>query len=177
MLPRLSGLTTIVRLLATLLLLAPLAQAESRAESEPKPKRAPREANNVLYGEFLGAGILWTVNYERTVWNDLSLRVGFGALPASEGLPLIVPLTFAYHGVGNRAHSLEMGGGIDVAILTSSGYYRSTAYNPGVDVAGLLFLGYRLQPRRGGFFLRTGMNLFLSQSVYPWPYVGLGATF
>lgn len=142
----------------------------------PSPGK-PRTANNVLYAEFLGPGIAWSVNYERTFLRDFSARGGFSIVPTVDGAPVILPITLAYHGAGNGVHSLELAAGVDVAVLFSEGSYRGNHYNPGVDVAGLVSLGYRLQPLDGGFFLRAGLDVLFSQTVYPWPHLSMGATF
>ena len=46
-------------------------------------ERRGRTAKNVIYAEGLGAGLFYSVNYERNVLDFLSVRAGIGYFPLS----------------------------------------------------------------------------------------------
>jgi len=166
----------------------------SFADSRPKE----RSAKNAIYAEGLGAGIFYSVNYER-VFGDFSGRVGFGyvSLSASETSAdgtsgstasatfLAVPLTVSYLGIGSQTNMFEVGGGATILNVGANGSafdVDSSSHGSGSTtvVLGNVITGYRLQPPNGGFFLRTGINTLLGGSklpVLPWPYLALGGTF
>lgn len=159
---------------------------------EPAPGRPPepevRTANNALYIELLGAGYIYTVNYERTV-SDFALRAGIGYIAVGRRYDeeresfLSVPLTATFIGLGSKRHMFEIGGGITIFRFTGGveGPYVEDDYGEGerVVVRFTPVIGYRLQPPEGGFFLRAGLTPVMARDVILgiWPHVGLGATF
>ncbi len=147
-----------------------------REPSCPAPVISPRrKAKNSTYLELLGAGIFWTLNYERTFNDFMSLRIGAGTVPS---LAYAFPVTLSYHGIGSFNHSLELGLGLTVF------HYGIEFANPSTSVASLAFLGYRYQPSEGGFFFRGGLDVHFDDqafrsiaAVFPWPYLGIGWTY
>ncbi len=165
-------------------------------EEAPEPQRAL----NTIYGEVLGAGLFWSVNYERLVLDDLAVRVGFGYIGASgydtdgsrvTASLITIPLTVSYLGIGNARHIFEIGGGatlIGVTAAVDSGVSRRSG--AGLGAWGTIFAGYRVHPVDGaGFHFRVGAmglmarGLSLSSEdpdafgVLPWAYLGAGGSF
>jgi hypothetical protein len=157
-----------------------------------------RTAKNSIYAEGLGAGVLWSLNYERLVINDLAVRVGFAyyAFSASAGDTsarasyALFPITASYIGIGGGAHSLELGAGATIAYVSAaSSSLGLSASGAGVAGFGTVLVGYRLQPRRGGFQFRVGFSGFFGPGMgfsvndpkawgfFPWGYISLGASF
>jgi hypothetical protein len=168
---------------------------EADGSAMPEPLRAP----NSVFAEGLGSGLMYSVNYERLVTEDLAARIGFGYLSvsASDGTTsassslFTIPLTVSYLGIGGKHHMLEVGGG--ATLLHTSG----AAAAPGVSASATaitafpeLLLGYRLHPVDGaGFQLRVGAMAFAGKGlsltqpdptkfgVLPWFYLSVGASF
>lgn len=189
---------------------APAAPAENPAADTPTVATVATtegdsraRAENSVYVEGLGAGLLYSVNYERLVIEDLAVRGGFGywSVTASAGdgttsasassSAMTIPITASYLGVGSKKHILELGGGM--TFLFFSGASRSGAIS--ASGSGMTFLtdalvGYRLHPVEGaGFNFRVGgmalmgKGLSLSSNdpeafgVIPWLYLSMGGSF
>ena len=154
-----------------------------------------RTANNAIYGEGLGPGLLYSVNYDRT-FGDFAGRLGFGyvslsssassnGVSASNSASLItVPITLSYIGIGSKKHMFEIGGGVTVVHLGAGATSfaaddSKTASGSANFVLGDVIVGYRLQPPGGGFLLRAGLSPIIgaANAVLPWPYLALGGCF
>lgn len=171
------------------------------APQYPAPYEAPpegereREANNSIYVEGLGPGLLYSVNYER-ILGDFALRGGFGYVSlgasvndgmgsggSSRASLITVPLTATYIGIGSKKHIFELGGGITVVhvgagVDTFATDESKSASASATEFLGHFVFGYRLQPPEGGFMLRTGISpIFGGGVVIPLPYIALGGTF
>lgn len=184
-------------------------KAEAAAADAPKAEPAPKEsappeaehkrAPNSVYAEGLGAGLVYSFNYERLVVEDLGVRAGISymSFSASAGGDsasatfITVPVTASYLGVGSKHHILEMGGGMTFAYAggTASGVGYSSS-GSGMTVLPDLLIGYRLHPVDGaGFQFRVGAMAFVGKGlgfdvtdpskvgVLPWFYLSLGASF
>ncbi|MET0595963.1 MAG: hypothetical protein ABW133_24900 [Polyangiaceae bacterium] len=165
---------------------------------------APKLAPNSIYAEGLGAGILYSLNYERMVLDDLAVRggfgyVSFGASASSGGQTTsasaslqTVPITLSYTGVRAGKHALELGGGATLAFASGSGSAGvSNASASGMMPYGTAMVGYRIHPvDHAGFNFRVGAmalggkGLSLSAptdanafGVIPWLYLSMGASF
>jgi hypothetical protein len=161
------------------------------------PPRRP--APNSIYAEGLGAGLAYSVNYERMVIDDLGVRLGVsymsmsasaGTASASSSL-LTIPLTASYIGIRSGKHSLELGGG--ATLIRSSGSGSSvgvSASGSGMTALGTAMLGYRIHPvDRAGFHFRVGLMALAGNGlgfsttdpnkfgVLPWFYISFGASF
>jgi hypothetical protein len=164
--------------------------AEAPSVSGGGVEKAPeqeRTANNALYVELLGAGLFYSINYDRRI-GDLALRGGLMYFSLSSGTTSTgdsasaswvgVPLSVSYN-IGSVKHSFEVGAGITIHHISG------TASSLGVEstgsatqVLGHAILGYRYQPPQTGFFLRAGLSPIVGSGVFlPWPHCGLGATF
>jgi len=146
-----------------------------------------RTANNALYIEGLGPGLLYSLNFEHD-FGDIAPRIGFSYLSlgasSSSGEAhatfMTIPLTISYLGIGSKKHMFEVGAGATVvyAGAGSSGFGADSTSDSATRVIGDLIFGYRLQPPQGGFMLRTGLSPVFGQGVFlPWPYLSLGAAF
>lgn len=185
-----------------------LAGAQASAELTPPVDGAPakekgKPAANSVFLEGLGAGLFYSVNYERRVIDDLGVRAGFsymslstsasaGGVEASASASyLTIPITASYLGVRGRRSGLELGAGMTLAYTSaaaSSGVVASSA--AGMAPIGTAMVGYRLHPvDQAGFQFRVGLmalyakGLSLSNpdpeafGVLPWFYLSAGAGF
>jgi len=175
---------------ATVLCLAPaVASAQDtapRVPAGPPGEAGDHPAPNSVFFEGLGSAVLYSINYERRVIDDLGLRIGLsniselGSRGNSGGLGIsvyfpstwLVPLTASYLGVRSGRHTFEFGGGPTLS-------YSKDPIDGGFGGFGSVFVGYRLHPVNGtGFQLRVGaMGLVGSFGVVPWGYLSLGAGF
>jgi hypothetical protein len=145
---------------------------------------------NTVFAEALGNGGLYSLNYERLLDDDWSLRVGLSYLgfSGSDGLGtsvsvgvITVPITSSYLiNLGGSSSYIELGGGVVPFIATAtatgvSGFGGAT----GTTVAGTLIAGYRLQPAAGGFNFRAGFTplYVIGGNFVVWGGLGLGFTF
>lgn len=109
-------------------------------------------AKHTIFGEFLGAGLGFTANYERRVYPWLGLRAGLGysfSTGAGEGdYGNFVASAHALHRL-RGAHHLEASPGFG-ALTELGGDRRATITS--------LLVGYRYQ-RPGGLFARVQLGL------------------
>jgi hypothetical protein len=176
----------------------PPEQDKPAAMAAPPPSLADarqqeRSAKNAIYAEGLGAGIYYSINYERA-FGDFSGRLGFGYVSlgadvssgtssASASASFIsVPITVSYLGIGSKTHMFELGAGATIMSLGAgaSGFGTNSSSASATLVLGDVITGYRLQPADGGFFLRAGLNTLVGLPkwpVIPWPAIALGGTF
>lgn len=170
---------------------APPPVEEEHAEDVPAP--------NSLYGEGLGAGLFYSINYERLVIPDLAARVGFGFVKLSatggggsaSSSYLSIPLTASYIGLRKGSSALEVGGGATLVYVSgqaSTGV--ASASGSGMTAYGNILAGYRLHPVGGaGFQFRIGLMMLLGKGLradatdpgafgfLPWGYISFGASF
>jgi hypothetical protein len=155
---------------------------------------AERTANNSIYIEGLGPGILYSLNYDRN-FGDFAGRVGFSYIGLSDSSGsssggaeahaswITVPLTVTYLGIGSKKNMFELGAGLTVVHVGAGGStFATTNAKSESDSETLLFgnmiFGYRLQPPDGGFLLRAGLAPIFGHGIFiPLPYLALGGTF
>lgn|GEM_PF-1738880 len=159
-----------------------------------------RSARNSIWVEGLGNALLYSINYERMVIDDLGVRVGLSYLSfeaaagdsSASAKFYMFPFAVSYLGVAseNKTHALELAAGATLihASAASDGVGISTK-GSGVAGYGTFSIGYRIQPAKGGFQFRVGTlgifgpGLGFSSKdpgkwgVIPWPYLSLGGTF
>jgi len=183
------------------------AQASAESKLPPVDEGAPKEkdkpAPNSVFLEGLGAGLFYSVNYERRVIDDLGVRVGFsymslsasasagGAESSASASYLTFPITASYLGVRGKRSGLELGGGMTLAYTSAAASSGVTAAaDSGMTPFGTAMVGYRLHPvDHAGFQFRVGVmalaakGLSLSNpdpnafGVLPWFYLSAGAGF
>jgi hypothetical protein len=172
--------------------------AEAPAPPLPVDAEEERTANNALYLEGLGPGLLYSIDYDRT-FGDFAGRVGFGYLSVSvssgssngttqatsSASIFTIPITLSYLGVGTKRNMLELGLGATIlhagaGATTIDANSSSSANASATVVLPVAIVGYRYQPPHGGFLFRGGLSPIFAGSalpVLPWPYVALGGTF
>jgi hypothetical protein len=181
---------------------APSGEATAPAPTTPREKE-PELAPNSIYIEGLGAGLAYSLNYERMVIDDLAVRVGIsylsigasattsaGTTSASASL-ITVPITASYTGIRSGKHALELGAGTTLAFASgsASGFGVNSSAS-GMMPFGDLIVGYRIHPiNHAGFNFRVGAMALIGKGlslstgdpeaigVLPWLYVSLGASF
>jgi len=183
----------------------PPVQAGTSAEAPAPPVSATdaeeeRTANNAIYLEGLGPGLLYSVNYDRS-FGDFAGRVGFGYLSlsvtgtsdsgsgpvqeTSSASFFTVPITVSYLGVGSKRNMLELGAGATI-VHVGAGASAIDAKSSTSENAAATFVfpvgivGYRYQPPHGGFLFRAGLSPIFGGStlvVLPLPYLALGGVF
>lgn len=173
--------------LSTLTFLLTLSSASYHAQAQ-EAVRSSDFARNSIFLELGGNGLLYSLNYDHKFFDHASARIGGMYLPLSADDPstfdgrismIFVPIMANYL-VGNGNSRLEIGGGVTVVRVDGGG----TVENEQIDDfrgAGAVFtgtIGYRLQPRNGGFLFRIGFTpLFAPDGFLPWAGLSLGATF
>jgi hypothetical protein len=176
------------------------ATPQAPAKSSEEPKLAP----NSIYAEGLGSGIIYSINYERVVIDDLAVRAGFsywsvsasasagGQTSSSSVSQWTIPITVSYLGVRSRNKMLELGGGMTLFNQAETVTAGSTSASAGgLTPVGTVLVGYRLHPVEGaGFHFRVGamamagkgMSLSADHDpsafgIMPWGYLSLGGSF
>jgi hypothetical protein len=169
---------------------APPAEAASPAEAAPpSPSPSSRTASNVLFGEALGSGLLYSINYERLVDRyNLGLRGGVSyfshavsSYGASGNLKLLtLPFVVSYY-LGTPQHKLQLGLGATAIYLAASTDSQGTSFGgerSGFGVAASAVAGYRYLPRDGGLSFGAGFTPLLRTSKFlPWGGVDVGYVF
>ena len=156
-------------------------------EALSKRKSSGDFARNSIFLELGGNGLIYSLNYDHKFFDHASARIGGMYLGGSADDPnsidgrvsvFFVPITANYL-VGNGNSRLEIGGGLVIA----GGSVDATIDNETIDDvgSGAAFtgtIGYRLQPRDGGFLFRVGFTPLIASGVFvPWAGLSLGATF
>lgn len=162
-----------------------------------------RTAVNSVFAEGLGPGLLYSLNYERTLENDFGLRVGVsymsfsgsvssgaGSLSTASVGWVSVPVVASYLGIASGNNVLELGlGGIFTHASGDATGGGISATGAGNVLWGTAVIGYRRQPVNGGFMFRVGLSALAGKGlglsaqdpqkigVVPWPYISFGSTF
>ena len=178
---------------------APVAPGAVGVAATPARKPAP----NSIYAEGLGAGLAYSINYERMVLDDLGVRAGMSYLSMTASVSsgsssasasasfLSFPITASYIGIRSGKHSLELGGGVTLTRSSGSGSsFGMTASGSGMSGLGTAMIGYRIHPvDHAGFQFRVGLMALAGKGlgldttdpsafgVLPWGYISMGASF
>ena len=130
---------------------------------------AREPAPNALFVEALGPAVVYSLNYERTLFSQVAVRVGLAAwLWGPDSFRnFVVPITITHIGL----RGLEAGAGVTL----------QSDRSPLVSA----LVGYRLHPQgRTGFQFRAGGLVFVGKDVFrhvgdalPWLYVSVGVGF
>jgi len=176
---------------------------DAAAPQMAAPKTEMKLAPNSIYAEGLGAGLAYSLNYERLVADEVAVRAGFsymsfGASATANGQTtsasatfMTFPITASYLGVRSGKHALELGGG--ATLISASGSASgigASAEGSGFSALGTTMVGYRIHPLEGaGFNFRVGGMAVMGKGVgfnvtdptafgvMPWFYLSLGASF
>jgi len=168
--------------------------ASSITTSQAMAQEATAEkasAGNALYVELGGNGAWYSLNYERYLRDDASVRVGamYMSVEASAGEAsanaswLAVPIMFNYLGLHAGSHALELGAGVDVMHFSAgASSFDATASAEGVVPVPTATIGYRYASRDGGFLFKAGYTpLFFvttdEKQVFHWGGMSFGYRF
>lgn len=156
-------------------------------------------ADNSIFIEGGGPGLLYSLNYERRVEQDYGLRIGFsyvglsasstsgGTTTTASASFFTVPVTVNYLGINSGNHALELGAGATAIFFRGAGSSGPIAGSgSGMVPLGTVSVGYRRQPMDGGFQFRIGLEALMGKGlgysnanptafgVLPWMYMSLG---
>jgi hypothetical protein len=117
-------------------------------------------ASNAVYLELGGAGGLYSINYDRLINDNLSIRVGYSSwaikyLGTDTFKGILIKLNYI-NGQGNSR--AEYGLGIEYVQFNVHHFFGDGYYN---GVIGVGSICYRYQPKDGGFHFRIGPAVFL----------------
>jgi len=156
-----------------------LTPTDAQAQMEDTSSDAQMvEAKNSVFLELAGNGILYTVNYDRLFTPEFSGRIGIMRAGVSNVSLTAVPLTGSYL-IGDGSHKFELGAGPELLVVSvdASGDFGGFDEDA-TTVAGTATIGYRYQPRDGGFRFNVGLTPTFSQFGFlPWAGLGVGYTF
>jgi hypothetical protein len=180
------------------------ADATANATPRPAPETSNHPAPNSIYAEGLGAGLAYSINYERMVIDDVAVRVGFeylsvgasasagGSSASSNATYVIFPITASYTGIRTRGGAgLELGGGSTLIYTSASASALGSASSgAGLTPTVVAMVGFRLHPiDHAGFNFRVGAMALGGEGLglqnpspssfgfIPWGYISLGASF
>src|SRR5689334_9560297 len=126
-------------------------------QAAPPVRTEPKFAENTIYAEGLGAGLVYSLNYERMVAESVGVRAGFSYMSfgasatvgnetsSASATFMTFPITASYLGIRSGKHALELGGGATLisASGTASGVGVSSS-GSGFGALGDLLVGYRI---------------------------------
>lgn len=131
-----------------------------------------------IYLEIGGNSLVYSLNYERLVSDDLGLRaglMGFALATGSEGvLALGIPITGSYF-IGKGNHRLEVGAGF-LYLSGEIGAGRVSGNVTGVSPTGII--GYRYHPNNGKTLFKVGFTpIYIGETFLPWGGLSIGYLF
>jgi len=163
----------------------------ARGEVEATMPTSP----NALYLEILGNAALYSINYDRFIGPNMSIRIGFeyigisgntvdngdGTTSTPSASLMMIPATLNFF-VGSHdrngqmgSSKLELGAGIVYANAGAS-FGGASASGSSVGITGTI--GYRLQPSDGGFVFRIGWApTYVFSHFFPLPGISFGYSF
>lgn len=112
------------------------------------------EAKNAFYFELAGNAIVISLNYERFIKKNMSIRVGFGTAAIYS---ISTPLMFNFF-VGEN-YRLELGIGATFFFHKNKLIY-DYVYEDDNMIMATAIVGYRYQPFEGGFVFKIGFTPF-----------------
>ncbi len=128
-------------------------------------------APSSLYIEFLGAGVIYTINYDRMLSNNVALRIGFGYLSIStlgSASLTAIPITLSWFPFSSEtktpASKLEIGTGFDYMNTVETPWVLFGPAAPQESATSICFtgiVGYRYQSSDGGFVFRIAFTPIL----------------
>jgi hypothetical protein len=164
------------RFVPRLLLILPLLAGSvlSRPGTSGAAEFDADEIGNKVYIEFLGAGILYSLNYEITLSDRVGLRFGVGGLPFS-GVTYLVGFAMPMVQLGRGPHRAVVGAGLGIGWIEHVAIFDSDEVFMGYGVASI---GYQYQPHASGFLLRGSFTpIITDQEFAPWGGLSVGTAF
>ncbi len=153
------------------LVLTCLVRVDALAQEEAGTKK------NTVYAELGGNAALYSINYDRLLLKDVSVRAGIGVFTLEDDLGLAVsitaiPVTGSYL-LGNGPNKAEVGLGI---LIVSGKLDLGTISDSGVLGTGIL--GYRHQKEAGGIMFKAAITPIFGHGEFLfWVGAGVGYTF
>ncbi len=137
-------------------------------------------SRHALYAELLGQGVLYSLNYDYRVLDDMSLRAGFTSWTVHgflfddfsvTGFPLMVNYL-----TGSGTSHLELGVGVIPMTVTADDFLGfDTGTSSESRFFGTATVGYRAQSPDGGLVFRIGLTpLFTFEQAALYGGVSLG---
>ena len=154
------------------LVLLPAAHASAQSATPA----VPTTANNMVYGEFLGNALAYSVNYERLVAPTVSLRAGamFVATGDPDGSTTATVMPFMVNYLsGKGRHHFEAGAGALVVVGTWNPRVGNLKSGTDTGVASTFTIGYRYQKPEGGLMARVAFTPAYVPSFGFWPWFGV----
>jgi opacity protein-like surface antigen len=171
--------------------IALFAVASTAAAQAPVPQPAPiPTAQNAVYFELGGNGIIYSVNYDRRFNNTWTGRAGFMVISAQAtdtdtgdrvDVSLGVFPVMINALLGRGTHRLELG--VGPLFAAGGGQIENADVGQveefsGAGLAGVTgTFGYRRQPLDGGFLFRAGLVPFYSGGPQIWAGISAGWAF
>ncbi|MFY7998246.1 MAG: hypothetical protein ACOVSW_06555 [Candidatus Kapaibacteriota bacterium] len=119
-----------------------------------------RLAQNTVFLELFGNSLVYSINYERTVSQNFSLRAGFSYVPMGQNSFVAFPLLVNGF-LGEGAHRFEASLGTTIVL----------SYNALPSFTGRL--GYRYQPLDGGFNFAIAYTPLFSPGFFVPLWIGI----
>jgi|LFIK01.1.fsa_nt_gi hypothetical protein len=162
-------------LFLSFLLMTGLALVEpAKAQTEsPDPG-----SSHAVYGELLGTGLLYSLNYEYRFHPDISARVGIMHAGAFDATWTNIPIMAKYL-IGD-SHNLELGAGVQYMGISfdGEGTEDDTFGIGGSTIAGAAAIGYRYQSNDGGMIFRATMTPLIGDfGTITWGGLSVGYSF
>jgi hypothetical protein len=173
--------------------LAPRSPSPPSAAPAGQVADAPARADNAVFAELLGNGLLYSVNYERIVAVGAGVTLGIRAgasfitygISSSAGAGNLtlatVPVTVSYYW-GPSSHKLQLGLGASalyVSAATDSTGQKFSSAEEGLGIAATAIVGYRYLPARRGVTFGVGFTPLLrsGRGFLPWGGASIGVAF
>ena len=151
-----------------------------QADAMPDSTReaASASARNALYVELLGAGLLYSINYDRHLIGRMHARVGYATFGSGFGSGdsnlHLVPVQLMF--VSDAQDALEIGAGVTMIVDRGRNAIRphdSSAPSSNLKAMASFSVGYRYQPIESGFLFRIGFTPFIGYDGRFLPFGGI----
>ena len=151
---------------------------QTTAVPDSAHKTASASARNALYVELLGAGLLYSINYDRHLIGRMHARVGYATFGSGFGSGdsklHLVPMQLMF--VSDAEDALEIGAGVTMVVDRGRNAIRphdSSAPSSDLRAVASLIIGYRYQPVENGFLFRIGFTPFIGYDGRFLPFGGI----
>ena len=155
------------------IIIAGLCFATVNAQYGKSGTTAPAKA---VYFELGGPGLA-SLNYDMRFTKSesgIGGRVGIGGFSiggsGDRTTAIFIPIGVNYLIGKDERNYFELGGGVTPVIYTQTISYNSSS-EAFRTTFGHLNIGYRMQPKDGGFFFRAAINPVFGKGFF-WPYYG-----
>jgi hypothetical protein len=125
-----------------------------------------------IYGELGGPGLA-SINFDmrfQKTEDGFGGRIGVGGLSVGGAGIVFIPVGINYLTSKDQRNYFEVGGG--ASLVSISGDFTDNG-NTFRSTFGYLWMGYRLQPREGGFLFRAGICPVFGNGFFVPYYAGI----